>query len=230
MLNVIAVLPAYEPDIKLIEIVDWLRGRFRGVLVVDDGSCRSQAVFKGLPRAENVILVSHPVNRGKGAALKTAFAEVLDRFPDAAGVLTLDADGQHRTDDAFRVAAALCESPTQLVLGVRRFGKDIPFRSHLGNLWTIAEFRLLTGHLIHDTQSGLRGIPLCWLPQLMAIPGDRYDYEIRMLVAAARTMGGVTEVPIATIYDKGNTSSHFRPLADTISTQGALFAAALNLH
>jgi len=224
----VAIFPAYEPDMRLVGLVDRLRSIFRNVLVVDDGSRRSGEVFAALPRADNVHLVVHDVNRGKGAALKTAFAEVLNRFPDAAGVVTADADGQHLVEDVVRVADALLAQPDRMALGVRTFSADIPFRSRFGNLWTIAEFRLLTGHTVHDTQSGLRGIPLSWLPELVKMPGDRYDYELRMLVAAVRTLGGINELPIATIYDPGNATSHFRPLADALSTQKALLSAIRN--
>ena len=107
------------------------------------------------------------------------------------------------------------------------FEKGVPFRSRLGNLWTIAEFRLLTGRTVHDTQTGLRGIPFELLPGLLNLPGERYDYEIAMLVSAALSAGGCREIPIETVYERGNRTSHFRPLADTVSTQRALFRAAL---
>lgn len=222
MRNIIAILPAYEPDQRLVGLVERLKDQFRGVLVVNDGSRSADDVFSTLPRANNVHLIVHETNRGKGAALKTAFSEAMARFPDADGVVTVDADGQHLVEDVLRVADTLLANPDKLALGVRTFRSGIPFRSRFGNLWTIAEFRLLTGRTVHDTQSGLRGIPLSWLPALVKIPGDHYDYELRMLVAAVRTLGGLVELPIATVYEPGNASSHFRPLADTLSTQIAL--------
>jgi len=223
--NSVLVLPAFEPAPALVDLVERLAGSFRGVVVVDDGSVRTHSVFDALP--PQVRLLRHPENRGKGAALKTAFADVLSRFPDATGVVTADADGQHLPEDVLRIARSLAEHPDRLSLGVRRFGADVPFRSRLGNLWTLGEFRLLTGRSVGDTQSGLRGIPLSWLPALLRTAGTRYDYEIAMLVKAAVTLGGVVRVPIATVYDGNNGTSHFRPLADTLSTQKALFAAVL---
>ena len=107
------------------------------------------------------------------------------------------------------------------------FVKGFVVRSKFGNLWTLGEFRLLTGHSVRDTQSGLRGIPRELLPALLEIPGDRYDYEIRMLVRAVRRSGGIVQIPIATVYEQNNATSHFRPLADTLSTQRALIAEAL---
>ena len=227
--NVAVVLPAYEPDKRLVGLVERLKGCFRAVLVVNDGSRGADEVFAALPAVENVHLIVHPVNLGKGMALKTAFAEVLRRFPDIAGVVTADADGQHLVEDIRRVADALLADPGRMVLGVRTFRRNVPFRSRFGNLWTIAEFFLLTGRIVRDTQSGLRGLPRLWLSALAKIPGRRYDYEIGVLVAAVRTLGGVAEIPIATVYDPGNATSHYRPLVDTVQTQWALLRAALCL-
>jgi len=227
MRDVVVTIPAFEPDEALTGLVRGLRMSFRTFVIVNDGSRRPCPPLDELRRTDGVIVLDHSENRGKGAALKTAFAEVLNRFPDAAGVVTVDADGQHLAEDVVRVSDALIASTDRLVLGVRTFGRDIPFRSKLGNLWTIAEFRLLTGNTVHDTQSGLRGIPLSLLARLANLPGERYEYEIRMLVTAALSSGGIAEVPIRTVYLDGNKSSHFRPLADTYRTQKALFAAAL---
>lgn len=118
--------------------------------------------------------------------------------------------------------------PDRVTLGVRSFGgRDVPFRSRLGNLWTCGEFFLLTGTWIRDTQTGLRGIPRALLPRFAALAGDRYDYESRMLVAATKLPQPPVQIPITTVYESGNATSHYRPLADTLSTQAALVRAAL---
>lgn len=227
MNQVVITIPAFEPEQHLVELVHRLESNFCDIVVVDDGSRTAGAVFDDLRKIEGVIVLSHDSNRGKGAALKTAFAEILRRFPDAVGTVTVDADGQHLPDDIVRVAKSLTCHPDRLTLGVRSFGKDIPFRSRLGNLWTIAEFRLLTGHHVRDTQTGLRGIPLAFLPQILELSGDRYDYEIRMLANTVLRSNSLIQIPIATVYENGNGTSHFKPIADTISTQRALFAEAL---
>lgn len=189
----------------------------------------SAATFAETAALPGVRLIRHAANRGKGAALKTAFAEILRAFPDAAGVVTADADGQHLPEDIRRVAAASAAHADRVTLGVRSFGgRSVPFRSRLGNLWTCGEFFLLTGIWIRDTQTGLRGIPRARLPRFAALAGDRYDYEARMLVAAAKLPQPPVQVPITTVYENGNGTSHYRPLADTFSTQAALIRAALH--
>lgn len=227
--DVVLVFPAYEPTMALAHLARQLAPEFRAVVVVDDGSRReaSAEVFASVARTSNVRLLRHVANRGKGAALKTAFAEILRDFPDAKGVVTADADGQHLVDDIRRVAQAMLANPARVTLGVRSFSGSVPFRSRLGNLWTCAEFFLLTRRWVRDTQTGLRGIPRALLPRLAALKGERYDYESRMLVAAAKLPGGPAQVPIATVYEPGNGTSHYRPLADTMSTQLALFRSVL---
>ena len=228
MPNQILVLPAYEPSPQLPQLMRALSDAFAAVVVVDDGSRRTADVFAETAALPGVRLLRHAANRGKGAALKTAFADVLRAFPDAAGVVTADADGQHLPEDIRRVAAATDAHPDRVTLGVRSFGgRDVPFRSRLGNLWTCGEFFLLTGTWIRDTQTGLRGIPRALLPRFAALAGDRYDYESRMLVAAAKLPQPPVQIPITTVYESGNATSHYRPLADTLSTQAALVRAAL---
>jgi len=227
MLDVVALIPAYEPENTLVALIERLSSELRAVVVVDDGSQKAGGIFASLPRAESVIQLTHPRNRGKGAALKTGLSGILRRFPDTLGVVTVDADGQHLPEDILRVARALTESPDRLILGVRTFAAGTPFRSRLGNLWTCGEFFLLTGHRVRDTQTGLRGLPSALLPRLLELPGERYEYEIRMLVDCVRHLAAPVQIPITTVYADGNATSHFRPLADTFRTQRALFAAVL---
>ena len=103
--DLVAVVPAYNPGEALLRLVDALRGRL-SLLVVDDGS-EDASVFERLPDGGGVTVLTHAANRGKGAALKTAFRHVVEHRPDAAGVVTVDADGQHLPADALKVAARL---------------------------------------------------------------------------------------------------------------------------
>ena len=224
--DIALVIPVCDPDEERFPpLVRRLREDSTHVVVVDDGSARGRPAFDVVRGDVNAVLV-HEVNRGKGAALRTAFAWVQANLPRAAGVVTVDGDGQHDPEDVRRVAEALAEGPAEgLVLGVRTLGGDVPFRSKLGNIWTRGLFRLLTGLAVSDTQTGLRGIPSALLPRLLAIPGDRYEYEIRMLADARRHPAPPVEVPVRTIYLDGNASSHYRPLRDTFRTQLALWGS-----
>ena len=227
MNDIIVVIPAYEPDDSLIGLIERLGADFDRFIVVDDGSKTADATFERVARMPGVTLLRHEVNRGKGAALKTAFAKVIADFPDAAGVVTVDADGQHLPEDVANVAKATRENPGRYTLGVRAFSGNVPLRSRFGNAWSRYFFFLLTGVMIYDTQTGLRGMPRDLLPELVAMPGDRYEYEMRMLVAAARKKLKPVQIQIKTVYLNDNKASHFNPVRDSLRTQLTLLHAAL---
>jgi len=223
--KIVVVIPAYEPEDSLVGLISSLQPDFARIVVVDDGSKRADAVFARVAEMEGVTLLRHAVNRGKGAALKTAFAAIMKDFPDAAGVVTADADGQHLPADIASVAKSTLDHPDRFTLGVRAFDGDVPLRSRFGNAWSRWFFFLLTGTMVYDTQTGLRGIPSKFLPELCDMPGDRYEYESSMLVAAARMKEKPVQVRIKTVYLEGNRTSHFNPIRDSIRTQSALLSA-----
>jgi putative flippase GtrA len=188
------------------------------IVVVDDGSGPGYAaLFAEVGRfGGRTTVLRHAVNLGKGAALKTGINHILVAYPDCIGVVTADADGQHLPGDVLKVAAALAGHPSSLVLGARRFGAEVPFRSRFGNMVTRAVFRVAAGQSLLDTQTGLRGIPASLLPQLLSIGSNGYDFEIDMLLLGGRSRYTIIEIPIETIYQAGNPSSHFNPLADSM--------------
>ncbi|MBR6734607.1 MAG: glycosyltransferase family 2 protein [Kiritimatiellae bacterium] len=226
--DVAVLIPAYQPDAALAELVGELRERFAHVVVVDDGSTAGADVFSAVRPRVDALLV-HERNRGKGAALRTGFAWILENLPCAKGVVTADADGQHKTADICRVAAEVPSCRGGLVLGVRRFTGRVPLRSRFGNFWARVFFWILTGLSVGDTQTGLRGIPRDLLGRMLEIGGDRYEYEMRMLVDARRHARRPLQIPIETVYAEGNKSSHFRPLRDSLLTQLALVRARFGL-
>ena len=211
------VIPAYEPTPALVDLVADLGGDGRAIIVVDDGSSQAfRATFDRVRALPMVVVLSHAVNRGKGHALKTAFNHFLLNAPaDSPGVVTADADGQHLPSDVRRVAERLEQSPLSLVLGGRRFEGDVPRRSRFGNALTRGVVRLLLGRKIFDTQTGLRGIPRGFLGELVQIEGGHYEFELEMLVQAAKRRMAIEEIPIQTVYG-GPGQSHFNPLRDSL--------------
>jgi len=103
-----------------------------------------------------------------------------------------------------------------MVLGSREFGPETPWRSRIGNAVTRNLVRLLIGHALSDTQTGLRGIPRALLPHLLAIPSSGYEFELDMLIAAKHQGCGVVEEKIRSIYAPGPRTSHFNPLVDSM--------------
>ena len=152
------VIPAYQPDEKLAGVVDALIQKTDfPIVIVDDGSREDcQPLFAALAEKDRVTVLHHEVNRGKGAAMKTAFQYVYDHCPDEEGVITVDADGQHLPDDVLRVADTFRSNRNALVTGSRRFTGNVPFKSRAGNAITRFVFAISTGVKVYDTQTGLR--------------------------------------------------------------------------
>ena len=126
----IVLIPAYEPDGRLLTLLDMLRTAApeAHLLVVDDGSGPASAPVFGAARQRGCVVLTHPVNRGKGAALKTGFRYIAEHAPGE-DVVCADSDGQHRPDDVLRVAAHV-QQGADLVLGVRGFTGEIG-RAHV---------------------------------------------------------------------------------------------------
>lgn len=217
------LIPAYQPDHRLAGLVRALDHHH--VLVVDDGSGPAYAEFFDDARMAGAEVITLDRNRGKGFALRTGFAHAAARHPGH-DVVCADSDGQHRPADIEAVAARVGVTDAAMVLGVRRFTGPVPARSRFGNTATRLLFQLVTGLTVTDTQTGLRGYPARMLGWLGRVPGDRFEFELRLLLRAARERLAVDEVGIATVYLDGNRSSHFRPLRDSARIYGPLLAFA----
>lgn len=225
----IVVIPAYEPRESLITLVATLReldAELR-VLVVDDGSGPTFAPVFAKAADAGAEIIGYARNQGKGIALKFGFAHVRAHYPHD-DVVTADSDGQHLASDILRVAERLRQEAHTLVLGGRTFAGDVPARSRLGNALSRLLFRLATGLSVRDTQTGLRGIPAGLLEWLETIPGDRFEYELTMLMRARDAGVAIVEVPITTVYLDGNSSSHFRPVVDSLRVMQPLVLFVLS--
>lgn len=223
----IVIIPAYEPDERLIELCVQLKQLpHEELVIVDDGSGEGHRHIFAALAVQGCTILTHSLNQGKGAALKTAFQELQQRQYDGV-IVCADCDGQHTPHDIMAVAVAV-SAPRQIVLGSRVFVGDVPLRSRYGNLLTAAIYRYVTGISISDTQTGLRACSASLLPWLCSIKGDRFEYEMRMLMQAAEQGVEMVEITIETIYLEHNKSSHFRPIKDSLLVYWPIlkFAAA----
>ena len=211
----IVLIPAFEPDMRLVELVEALGRAGHRMLVVDDGSGVAYAPLFDAVEAHGAPVLHQPVNTGKAAALRRGLEHITERWPGE-DVVTADSDGQHRPDDITAVALAT-DGGDALILGGRRFHGDVPARSRFGNAASRLLFRLGSGVKVHDTQTGLRGIPAGLIAEILTVPGERFAWEMNVLLHAARCGIPIREVPIQTVYLDGNASSHFRPLRDSIA-------------
>lgn len=223
--RVVIVIPAYQPPPVLAQLVaDLTRNpKVEAIVVVDDGSGPGfQDIFKEIQRSQKTRVLLHAANSGKGAALKTGLGYAGRMFPHCVGVVTADADGQHVVPDILQTARTLRERPDDLVLGSRRFGARMPFRSRLGNAMARWALFLLTDIHLTDTQTGLRGIPMTLVPELLCLKTSGYEFELDMLITSRRSGRQIAEVPVAAVYIDGNRGSHFNPLLDSMRVLSVL--------
>ena len=224
-MKTVVLIPAYKPDEALIKTVIELHSYGYMLMVVDDGGGSDYDDIFNLVKQFATVLRKKE-NHGKGAALKTGFRYILNKMPEADYIITADADGQHKPYDISRVDAKLHEG-SQFVLGSREFVGDVPIRSKIGNTITRAVFSAVSGVNVYDTQTGLRGFSRSLLEWLISVPGHRYEYEMYMLLDAAKNKIKIDEIPIETVYEKGNPSSHFNPIKDSAKIYKAIFSYAL---
>lgn len=214
---VVLLIPAYQPGPELLDVVRATAGSgVAATVVVDDGSGPGyRAIFEAVQQVPGVHLLRHAVNLGKGAALKTGMNFALVEYPEMTAVVTADADGQHHPDDIARVLRRFDAQRGALVLGVRGFSGDVPLRSRIGNALTRMVMRLVVGHRLTDTQTGLRAIPRALAERMLVVAASGYEFELEMLLVVKHLGIGIDEEPIRTIYQEGNRTSHFQPFRDS---------------
>lgn len=240
----VVIIPAYRPDEMLVRITDRLWEYGCRIIVVDDGSGEEyRPVFNKVK--DICVVLEHLENRGKGAAIKTALAYIKEKISqsdtfmrmrweevetwdnDVIGIM--DCDGQHLPEDMMKLLAFAGTHRKALVLGVRNVGKEMPLKSRLGNQITRTVFRLVSGVKVSDTQTGLRAFGSKLIPKLLSVEGERYEYEMNVLMDFAKMGIPIEEVPIHTIYrDRENSTSHFRVIRDSVRVYGDILKFALS--
>ncbi|PYL42351.1 MAG: hypothetical protein DMF42_07170 [Verrucomicrobia bacterium] len=215
-----AVIPAYQDEKHIGEIVRRTRERLDHVLVVDDGSSDHTAQRAREAGAEVIV---HDQNRGKGEAIKTGLGRWLAAAGPSGGgldrevtwVSLLDSDGQHLPEeiDRFMAAAVSATQPTFFIGNRMSNLTGMPFIRRVVNRYMSKRISRLCGQKIPDTQCGFRMLNRQLIPELLG-GGDRFDYETEVLIIASRKGYEIESVPITTVYS--DQVSKIRPLRDAI--------------
>lgn len=222
----VVILPSLNPDEKMAGTVKGLISEgFTDIVVVNDGSGKEyKKYFEEVGRLDGVTVLTHEENKGKGRAMKTAFEYIMNNRSDISGVVTVDGDGQHLPKDIRNCVEQMEREKDKVVLGVRDFSApEVPARSRFGNNLTKAVFRFACGIKISDTQTGLRAIPFRYLPVMLEIEGERYEYETNQLLVMKKQGIEMSEVVIDTVYLDDNSSSHFHPIRDSLKIYEVIF-------
>ena len=213
--EVAVVIPALNESLRIRGVVEGALAQVPTVIVVDDGSDDDTvARIADLP----VHVVRHATRKGKGAALRSGFAEA-ERL-GARAVATMDGDGQHDAADIPRLIAAANRHPGCVIIGARlRKRASQPRHRRLGNDFGDWGISWGCGFRVVDTQSGQRLYPKDVFT-LRDVPGEGFVYEAQLLISAARKAGArVVAVPIETRYaghapGQQFRKSHFRLVRD----------------
>ncbi len=216
--DAVILIPSLEPDERLPAYAAALLDKgFTRLVIVDDGSGEAyQPIFRQLAAMDGVTVLHHEVNMGKGAGLKTGYAYIQAHMPGVPGVITADSDGQHTVEDCWKLAQALCQGKDEMYLGSRDFSQaNVPPKSRFGNRTTSLVFKLLYGQWLPDTQTGLRAFPAHRLGFMQQVSGERFEYEMNVLIACARDGMPMVPITIETIYENENAGTHFHPIRDS---------------
>lgn len=205
-----AIIPAYQDEKHIGDIVRRTREQLDHVLVVDDGST-DQTGQRARDAGAEVIV--HNQNRGKGDAIKTGLEHYLRR--ETRWVILLDSDGQHLPEEIgrFLSAAVSATQPTFLLGNRMSNATTMPFSRRVANRYMSRRISRLCGQRIPDTQCGFRMLDRQMIPLLLG-GGERFDYDTEVLIIISRKGYRIESVSITTVYS--DQVSKIRPLRDTI--------------
>ena len=208
-MKTLALIPCYNEEDRIGEVVRTCLEHVDAVLVVDDGSADATAA---LAREAGADVVSYQPNRGKGVALNVGYDYAVREGYDA--VITLDGDGQHDPAEIPKFIAAAAADDVHIVLGNRmRDVSTMPRIRRFTNRATSFFVSRLAGRPMQDSQTGYRLIKTAVLERVRC-RAKNYEAESEILILAGRAGFRIAEVPIATIYHGGKSSIH--PLFETL--------------
>ena len=217
----IILIPSYKPNDKLIKLLKEIDNKYEVILVDDGSGSNYDDIFNEANKYSHVI--RYNINHGKGYALKKGLKYISDNYKDYI-VVTMDSDGQHKYKDALKLCDYVKDNLDVLVLGKRKFTKDTPLRSKIGNYITRHIFKLVTKRSIYDTQTGLRAFSYKLVPYMLNTPGDRFEYEMNVLLGLNDNKIEHKELVIETVYFKYNGKSHFKTMKDAYRIYKNIFS------
>lgn len=207
--SVAAIIPAFNEEKHIGDVVRRVHAKLDHVLVVDDGSSDSTAAEARTAGADVIV---HPQNRGKGEAIRTGLRHWQER--QSTWILILDADAQHRPEEISRFLTAASAGDAKLFIGTRMNDLSrMPLVRRLVNRYMSNKISRLCGQNISDTQCGFRMLHRQLIPEML-VGADRFDYETEMLIIASRKGFRIESVPITTVYCDEVSSIH--PIHDTL--------------
>ena len=209
--KVCVLVPTYNNEQTVEKVLTDVLTFTDQVIVVNDGS--TDSTLERLQKFKRIDLVTYPVNRGKGFALRQGFRRAVDMGYDYA--ISIESDGQHFAEDLPKFLESLEAHPSAVIIGARNMGQSsVPGKSSFGNKFSNFWFWVETSLKMKDTQSGYRLYPVRLLDDIRFITW-KFEFEIEVLVRSAWRGFEIIHVPVRVFYpEKGKRVSHFRPFMD----------------
>lgn len=207
------IIPTYNNASKINEVIDNVFNYCKNIIVVNDGSTDNSENI--LNEYHNIHIITYPINKGKGYAIKKGFKKALELNFDY--VITIDSDGQHNPANITDFINKNIESDNSLIIGSRnivkgKISKKSSFANNLSNFW----FYVTTGIKLDDTQSGYRLYPINKMRHFNLLT-RRYEFELEVMVKASWHHIPITSIPVEVIYPPENERiSHYRPFVDFV--------------
>jgi glycosyltransferase involved in cell wall biosynthesis len=215
--DVWCAIPVFNNAATIRDVVERCRRECQRVIVVDDGSTDADLI--SLLAGAGAVVLRHPRNLGKGAAIRTALNRAAEG--GATWLIVLDGDAQHDPADLALFAPILAQDTNSIVIGRRDFRTpNVPGGSRFGRAFSDFWLRLETGSRIEDSQSGFRAYPVAHLARLRTA-ARRYGFEVEVLARAVWAGLCVKHVTVRVHYPPpGRRVTSFRPFLDNARISG----------
>ncbi|MCX2745374.1 DUF2062 domain-containing protein [Mangrovivirga sp. M17] len=211
-LNCCVIIPTYNNQNTLSGVIEGVLEVTSNIIVVNDGATdNTSEILRSF--SNNIEVVNHEVNRGKGRALRNGFKKALDLGYTHA--ITIDSDGQHFPEDLKYFLDEIKVNPNSLVIGARNMTQEnVPGKSSFGNKFSNFWFKIDTGINLEDTQSGYRLYPIKEIADITFYT-NKFEFEVEVIVKSAWSGINVKNIPIKVHYEPGKERiTHFRPFRD----------------
>ncbi len=210
-LKTCVLIPTYNNAKTLESVISKTLEYCNDVIVVNDGATDDSPNI--ISKFNNITVVKHEVNQGKGMALRNGFKKALELGFD--NVISIDSDGQHYPEDFITFLNKIEEQPGSLIIGARNMTVDnVPGKSTFGNKFSNFWFMVETGISLPDTQSGYRLYPVKRMRNIWLFT-TKFELEIEVIVKSAWRGIPVISVPVKVYYaPQGERITHFRPGKD----------------
>lgn len=208
--NFAIVIPAYNEQATIADLVNRALKQSKKIIVIDDGSeDKTLEELDGL----SITLIKHETNKGKAASLWDGFTEAQKMGVDT--IITIDGDGQHAPEDIPLLLAKAKEFPKDIIIGARLADKSaIPAKRYYANKFANFWIAWAAAYPIHDSQSGFRLYPVELFNGLKISTKHGFVFESEILIKAAQKNIYSHPIKIPAVYKKDARPSHFRGVAD----------------